>query len=311
MYDKVKLFCTAPPEIDFSQYLTDGVSQTDITTGEVSYHGSIDGLRVNAYPNGVSVIGSLTKYLHQGNNIYPLDRHTTREAIDKLSDALHVDMHRAKVTALEFGAVFLMQRPPQDYISQLGAMPRRERIQVTPHSLMYRRKGRLQPDTLAFYDKAADAQAKGMKMPKGLENANLLKYELRLDGRLSKQLHRDCVTAADLYDRQLYGDLMHRWATAYRQIDKQPKQAAPDFSQIKTVSAAYDAFVATLLTSSTSDQISAFIADLKAANAFTDRKYYSRLRAKIEQVAAHSRQSTTNALISELTDAVTNTIAYY
>ena len=39
-----------------------------------------------------------------------------------------------------------------------------------------------------FYDKGVEAKSKGVEIPMELEDANLLRYEIRFDGRLPQQL---------------------------------------------------------------------------------------------------------------------------
>ena len=178
MYDKVKLWIDRAIVGDqyptIANYLDSARQETDLKTGEVKTFGNKDGLKVSIYAGCLSIVGSLPKYLF-GSNIYPLDRHTTPQAIEKISDALHIPVKEANVTEVEFGTIFLMKRPVSDYLTKLGAMPRLDRVLVTTGSLRYegRSKGK-QPKVFAFYDKVADAAAKGLKYPTNLQEANLL-----------------------------------------------------------------------------------------------------------------------------------------
>ena len=72
MYDKVKMWAIrtrATPDI--SKFLDKAKDQIDHATGEVTTFGCLEGLKVSIFTGGVSIIGSLSKYLHS-NNIYPL-----------------------------------------------------------------------------------------------------------------------------------------------------------------------------------------------------------------------------------------------
>ena len=118
MYDKIKLFLkrnSGTPDI--SSYLDEAKEQTDLRTGEVNVFGSLEGIKVGLYVGGYSIVGSLAKYMYP-SNIYPLDRKTTAQAIEKLSDSLHLDLKEADVTGVEFGTQFLMRKPPQVYINK-------------------------------------------------------------------------------------------------------------------------------------------------------------------------------------------------
>ena len=108
MYDKVKLWldrCDIGemyPHI--ASLLDEAREQTDLKTGEVRTFGSLQGLKVSLYVGGLSIVGSLPKYMY-GSNIYPLDRESTREALTKIADTLHLSMDEAKVTGFEFAKV--------------------------------------------------------------------------------------------------------------------------------------------------------------------------------------------------------------
>ena len=112
MYDKLKLWAArtrATPDV--GKFLDNAKDQIDHATGEIRTFGSLDGLKVSVFTGGISIIGSLSKYLYP-NNIYPLDRHSTAEAMEKLSDSLHLNISDAKITGLEFGTQFVMRHNP-------------------------------------------------------------------------------------------------------------------------------------------------------------------------------------------------------
>ena len=93
MYDKVKLWIDRAvvgeqyPSI--ANYLDSAKQETDLQTGEVKTFGNLEGLKVSIFVGGLSVVGSLPKYLY-GSNVYPLDRHTTAQALEKLGDIFMV-----------------------------------------------------------------------------------------------------------------------------------------------------------------------------------------------------------------------------
>lgn len=310
MYDKVKLFyprTRATPDI--SGYLSKAKEQTDLNTGEVCTFGSLEGLKVGLYVGGYSIIGSLSKYLYQ-NNIYPLDRHSTAEAIEKLSDALHLDMGEANVTGLEFGTQFLMRKPVDEYLRKLGDMPKLLRYHFEVGTLYYMHRGKQQPKTFCFYDKKADAAAKGIAIPKGFENANLLKYEMRLNRRLPQQLGVAAVQASTLSESEFYRTLVRKWQTYYFSIIKLHQVKTDVMSEIKTVSDAFNVLVARLISQSDQTQIAAFLEELKNANVFDDRKCYTRLKNKIVEVANKASVSVSDEDIRELDDEIKNVGAY-
>jgi len=313
MYDKVKIWidraaagvqCGA-----IASTLSGANTQIDHSTGEVKTFGYIGGLKVCDFLGGVSVTGSLPKFIH-GSNIYSLDRKSTARAIEKLSDELHVDVNGASVTGLEFGTNFLMKNPVQDYLCRLGDMPRLLRYHFEPKTLYYKGNGRNTPKVFTFYDKQAEAEQKAMPYPDDLKGANVLRYEMRFNGRLPYQLSVPEVRASTLYDRNFYRAMVKRYQDNYFSISKQNQVKTNVMSEIKTVSDAFSVFVARLISQNGQTQIGSFIDELKQSAVFGDRKYYTRLKKKLQEVAAKANVSMSDGLIKELDDDVKNCGAY-
>lgn len=314
MYDKLKLWIDRTDiEGAFSSipdYLTKATEQTDRQTGETKVFGSLEGLKVSVYCSGVSVIGSLSKYYYP-NNIYPLDRHTTKEALVKLSDGLHADVTKANVTGIEFGTVLLLSHSVPEYLQRLGEMPYPlHRYHFEPETLYYRTKSKQQPVTYAFYDKIAEAKQDGLQIPVGFEGQNLLKYEIRLNRRLPKQLNVPEVKASTLYEKSFYKMLMQRWQHDYFSIKKQQQIKTDVMDKIQTVTDAYNVFVARLMAASNKDAVAGFIEELKENKVFKNRSDYNRLKNKLQEVASKAGLMVSDELIKELDDAIKNTGAY-
>ena len=310
MYDKVKLWTARTRETpDVSKFLDRAKDQIDHETGEVCTFGSLEGLKVSIYTGGISIIGSLAKYLYP-NNIYPLDRHTTAQAIEKLSDSLHINLNDAKVTGLEFGTQFVMAHPVENYLSKLGDMPKLLRYHFDVGTLYYKPKGKQQLKVFAFYDKKADAVAKNMALPVGFDEANLLKYEMRINGRLPQPLGVPEVTAATISEKPFYRLMVKRYQESYFAISKNNQIKTDVMDEIKTVSDAFDVLVARLISQSDQSQITAFLEELKDAKVFGDRKCYTRLKKKIIEVANKASVSISDEDIKELDDEIKNVGAY-
>lgn len=81
-------------------------------------------------------------------------------------------------------------------------------------------------------------------------------------------------------------------------------------SEIKTVSDAFNVLAARLISQSDQMQIMDFLEELKEAKTFEDRKNYSRLKKKIQDIASKAELSVTDELIKELDNEVSNVGAY-
>jgi hypothetical protein len=312
-YDKVKFWIDRT--IAGEQYPSivnnlDGAKQmTDIETGEVKIYGGLEGLKVSIYAGGLSVVGSMPKFLY-GSNVYPLDIRATAQALEKLGDTLHIQVADANITEIEFGANYLMSHPVIDYLSRLGTMPRCERVQVSPHSIRYEGNGKKKPKpkVFAFYDKIADAEAEGMKCPDGIEN--LLRGEIRLCGRLPYQLSVPEVKASTLTDVSFVRLIVEHYQKSYFSISKINQIKNDVMSEIKNVTDAFNVLVARLISQTDQSQIAGFLDELKQAGVFADRKNYTRLKKKIEEVATKANITISDDLIRELDDEIKNSVAY-
>lgn len=315
MYDKVKFWldrCDIGERYpNIASLLEEAKEQTDLNTGEVKTFGSLQGLKVVLNVGGLTIVGSLPKFMYD-SNIYPLDRQTTAEAISKIEDALHLSLADAKVTGFEFGCCFLMRHRVQEYLDRLGGMPRLQRYRFSPETLYYKHRGRQQPKTFCFYDKVADARKKQMEIPQGLQDANLLRYEIRFDGRLPHQLNLPTVTTSTLSDRLFYKMMVKRFQDAYFTISKMNRLKENAMSEIKTVQDAFDCFMGKLINESgqSQDQINDYLQELKAAGVFKHRVDYTRLKQRIERVASKAKLSTSDDLVKELDDEIKNCGAY-
>lgn len=310
-YDKIKIWIDRTIVGDqyptIANYLDSAKQETDLQTGEMKTYGSIEGLKVSVFTGGLSVVGSYPKFLF-GSNVYPLNRHTAAQALEKLGDTLHLQVSEADVTEIEFGANYLMKHPVAEYLSKLGTMPRLERLQVTTNSLRYGGRGKQQRKVFVFYDKIADAAEKGMDYPEDLEN--LLRYEMRLKRRLPFLLSVPEVKASTLIEPGFYRLMVKHYQESYFSISKINQIKTDVMSEIKKVSQAFNVLVARLISQTDPSQIDGFLNELKQARVFADRKNYTRLKNKIQEVATKANITISDDLIKELDDEVKNSGTY-
>lgn len=309
MYDKVTIWKSRRGD-EYPHLLTlleDAKEQTDLQTGEVKTYGTLQGMRVGVYPTAIRIDGSIAKFLYGGGNMIPLSRHTTEEALKKLSDVLQINLEDAGVSALEFGANFLMRHKPNEYLKRMGELPRRQRYTFNVDTLYYRRKGKEQPDTFCMYDKISDAKAKGMPIPAGFEDKNILRVELRLNGSLAKQMGVAEVKASTLYDRAFYNKIRCRFINTYFSISKLNKLNANFMAEIKTPRDAVDGFLGLMLDKAGGMQeIDAYLEELKANQVFTERINYKRTRDALYKAASKAKLSSKDELVAELDDCFIN-----
>ena len=268
--------------------------------------GALKNLKVSIYETGVSVKGSIAKF-HLNDNLQTLTRSGTNEAIEHLSDALGLPMDKAKVTAIDLATHFIMKYPPNYYYPFLGDKKYYTRLQASTDTLYYNTK----PKQLIFYDKSLEATAKKVEIPTIYQNVNLLRYEIRHKGRLNKQFNIFEVTGATLSNEKFYMDIMNRWVKEYMNIQKIQRFTLQNVGNMKTPNDAIEMIFGMLLLKTGQSEIDFIINDLKTKNAFSDPKYYSRVKAKIKDIMNKPEITEKSDLIKELDQNVKQIIQYY
>ena len=279
----------------------------DSRTGEERTDGYIMGMRVSVWPERkrMRIEGSLAKFLFH-ENITMLTRKTAQEALENLGEALGIDIGKARVSTLEFGVNIVVQREPWQYMQRLGEMPRRERIEYSRNTLYYGRKGREQPDEIKIYDKGREAKQKknkGMEIPLEMRGKHILRFELSLNSRLPQQLDMEEIKASSLCTCEVWEKLKAMLLEKYESITKISKNGI-DTKRIRSPKDAKEGFLSFLGADvDLAGRVDAYIAMLKANNAFKDRRYYTRTESALKKDISKSSLLETDGLIEELDEA--------
>lgn len=251
--------------------------------------------------------GSLCKW-HLGDNFRTLDRKATQEAVEHLSDALHLPMDESEITRLDFGTNLIMQHPVSVYLGHLGLLRHYSRVDaIEAGSLYYWSKGRV----LNFYDKNRERTEARDPVPEPYSGHNVLRYEIRYKGRLARQLGRTDVTAADLYDRTFFDDMLHRWRDTYRAIQK-INDRIPEFDMIRKKTDLYRLGV--LLVAEAEGGQQALIGRIKRMQAegkLTKQEAYSLRQAVNDACKPRPGISSTNGAIEELNGKISAAVKMY
>lgn len=288
MIDNIKLSlprCRDMPDI--SGYLDNGNENCSMKTGEVSVYGNVENIKVTQYFGGYSIQGSLPKFLY-GNNVCQLTRKEVGLAIEKLSDRLHLPLDDADITKIEVGANICLAKQHTAYTRLLGDMPRMQRVSMAD-SLYYQGSGRVYPRQYYFYDKVAEVKKHGGTMPQGLEAANMMRYEMRLNGRLPFQLSIPEFKGSTLQDRVVYQELINRWLNGYLSIHKLVNMEDEHLKKGMSVKEAQEVFIAQQIAKGGSSMIDEFIAKLKQNECFDNRLYYNRVKSNLQKLASKTK----------------------
>lgn len=268
--------------------------------------GTLKNCKVNIHATGISIIGSLAKY-YFGDNLQTLTRSGVEQAIQNMSDELHLPICKAKLNQIDLATHFITKYPAFYYYSLLGDKKYFKRLQATKDTLYYNTWLK----QLVFYDKGLEAQSKNVKKPPIYQNVNLLRYELRHKGRLNKQFNLTEVSGATLYQERFYIDLINRWIKEYMNIQKIKRLTITNIETVKTPNDALEMIFGILLCKSGLNDVDYLISDLKARKTFTDPKYYSRVKSKIKELMNNPEITDNSDLINELDRNVKEIKRYY
>lgn len=291
-----------------TRFLTDAKETINRETGEIWTVGSLNNLKVTISMAGVSIKGSLAKF-HLPDNTYTLNRHQVKDAINKLSDRLHIDLMNASVTRLDVSANFIMKHDASRYFDVLGLCRHFSRVQTAESTLSYQTKGKEPKKAMIFYDKIKETEKRGATIPDVYHGTNLLRYESRWNTRLPQQLKVPEVRGRTLFDKSFYGKIITLWADNYFNIDKKRTLKVDAMEEIKTVSDATDFICAVALQKLPPDEVQSILDELKQKGVFADPKYYTRLRKKLKDISGKTTISDVDDLTKELDTEVRQILA--
>ncbi len=178
--------------------------------------------RVTLSNNSLTLKGSLHKYF-KGYSLVPFELFEVKEAIQMLSDELHLDIKEAIVTRLDFGRCYFdMQMPINEYLKLLYPFGHYKKHQKHD-SVYFELKTGIR--SLVFYDKIAEMKANVNARPNIPENylhSNVLKYENRFMKELGRQLKGkgEKVLVSDLTDPIFFQKLIDWHEKEYKKLDK-------------------------------------------------------------------------------------------
>ena len=286
--------------------LLDRLAGVNHLPGSEYVSGYLGDLKITVRPNSVRVSrGSLCKW-HLGDNYLTLDRRGAQEAIEHLSDILHLPMSEADVTRLDFGSNLIMKHPVSAYLGHLGALRYYKRNEASD-GLYYLGYGK----GLSFYDKNRERASAGEPIPELFAGRVVLWYELRFVERIPRLLTRPYVTAVDLYDRAFFDEVLHRWRDTYKAIQK-INDITPDFSMMTKKSELYRLGVLALVEKHGGQQ--KFIGHIKTACAtgvLTKKQAHDLRDAVNDACSLRPGTTSTSELIAELDKKIRDTVKLY
>lgn len=134
----------------------------------------------------------------------------------------------------------------------------------------------------------------------------MLRYEMRLQGRLAKQLSIPEFKASTLQDRAVYKELVKRWLDGYLSINKLQDMNDDGLKEVASIKGAKEILFSQLIAmAGGSSAIEEFVGKLKTESGLAGKRdAISRVRSSLYEIASISNLRADNSLIGELTSRV-------
>ncbi|MDG1213072.1 MAG: hypothetical protein P8N20_03025 [Flavobacteriaceae bacterium] len=254
---------------------TDNITESySLKSNEGCISAELGNLKVSMNPRTVSVRGSICKY-YLGNNLYTLNRGTTKEALDSVSDAIGLDIKKASLSRLDWSTNISTSLPTTLYMPKLGYLSRHIRTE-NPNSIYYNQSTK----RLLFYDKMKEAKKNKVIIPDEFIDENLLRYEMVLNKGVNKHLNAD-IRGGNLYSEDIYFKVAKLWIKNYHSINKlNNKGINISIDKVKTEGDFDKALLTGLAQQLGMEEINQYLKLMKAKKVFNHNEYYSRIKNK-------------------------------
>jgi hypothetical protein len=288
----------------FAESRLTGLTEIVRPDSQVILSGHLQNYKVSISQSGISLKGSLAKY-YLGDNIQTLTRADSQKAIEKMQDETSLPIDRAKVTRFDIAANLLMRLEPKAYYPYLGDSQYYKRS-LLPDSVYYSNSQRVK----LFYNKAAEAKKQGQRLPEVTTGYNILRYELRFTGRITKQFSRPEITVSTLVNEQFYIEAVSRWLQEYRSIHKQ-KEISINFSGMKSPKDFFKQLELFAVHTLGQDRLMQAIDEMRSQGTFEKPEYYSRLKRDLRELCNSPKLTTSSDLVNELDKKVDQACKHY
>lgn len=307
MYDSLTLSLSV--EVANTDFFAETTKHFEVT-GEHNFKGapvvsgSLENLKLTISRSRLKVDGSICKW-YLGNNLQTLGRGDTKQAIEKLSDILHLPMCQANVSRIDLAQNFIMKYEPAVYYNHLGSLQYYSRF-LQSNSLYYQ-NGKRQ---LVFYDKNKEVIARRGEIPELYNGKQVLRYEMRYKTRLREQFKQPEVKTSLLYDERFYIDIVKRWQEEYNAIQKL-NTISLNFESMRTKRELYIAGLATLIEKAGGEL--AFIEQINEAykiGKLTKKQAYD-MRTAVKEACKSEFTTVESDVIAELNQKVKQVTRFY
>ena len=285
-------------------YLQD-VNEHHFANGNTVLTGNLSGYTVSISDYQIKIKDcSLCKW-HLGDNFKEMTRGDTKQAVERLSDLLHLPIDKAAVTRLDFALNIITQHPTDVYFRYLGTLSHYKRL-VQPDGVYYWQNA----EKFVLYNKVKEQRKAGAVIPDLYQNRNVLRIEQRYLSRINDRL-KYAVTGATLYDESFYNMLLNRWRDTYNDIAK-INDVTLNFSAMKTKKDAYRLGILALIERAGGQvEFMAQITEAQKRGELSKKQAYDLRAVANEAMKTNERITAPNEVITELDGKVKRAVKFY
>lgn len=279
------------------------------------------GLSIEIYNNETRtyyIDGSLSKFYFK-NNFQSLNLEDTEKALLKLDRGLNLPIMDMNVTMLEFGANFIVDESIENYLNLFGIHSKMSKTAPKENTIYYQSLGRTKGNlhrmgknnrAVTFYDKVDEYRNKNKTIPKIYENKNVLRYELRYNNNIRKQLSKwlndtdiKTINASTLFNPLFCKIVLDEYKNIYNSIQK-IEPISVELEGITTMSEAFNVFVSKMLYDN-KDKIEPYLNKVKREAKFKHRNYNTNLKTRFSEALNNPLLKTNKkSIIDELNEKV-------
>jgi hypothetical protein len=313
MYDTIDFYLKKEhaKDVDFlaqiPMYLSNTSEHYFNNSKTVSISGTVENLKINVSENKVKIINqSLCKW-YLGNNFKTLQRKDVQNAVQKISDLLHVPFEHSNITRIDIANNFILKYPETVYFEYLGNLNHYNRLEQK-NGLYYNQNDK----QLVFYGKIIEQKDKRQIIPETYQNRNVLRYEMRFKNRLANEFNQTEIKASDLYNEKFYENIIDVYKKNYFNISK-IKQLNLNFENMENAKNFKEYFYLLGLKQTFGNEVEAvkLIEVLSKKGLFENRTQKSRLKDEIKKAFNLPNITTSSEPILELDKKVKEACNFY
>ena len=206
---------------------------------------------------------------------------------------------------MEIGHNLILNEPITNYFQHLGNLKYYKRSEIANNeSLLYVNNSR----SIKFYNKITDIKRHREAIPEILINQNVMRYELKYNKILARQLKKPTVILKMLAEDKFYMSLIKKWEKYYFEIKRYNKMKEINLKDMENVKNLYKQLAIIGLKSIGENKVLKLIENSKDV---LSKMQLIRLKNRINNLSNDNTFTESPDLINELDKKVKQAIRYY